>query len=180
MGVNFRPIGLPGSNYSQDEEAQFRRNLETYLLEISSAVNSAESANEVAASPASKRESLLAVPYGSGFPITPGAFSEGPFSKPVAVVDLVPNSIRYTGDRLLFVSDADATDLDFIIGGVPGDVVTVMASGNSNTVTLTENGGGVPNALKLTTSTVALDSIYDNVTFIRTGTFWIETARALH
>tara|TARA_Y100000593_G_scaffold89250_1_gene173120 strand:+ start:44 stop:571 length:528 start_codon:yes stop_codon:yes gene_type:complete len=175
MGVKFRPIGLPGNNYSQDEESQFRRNLETYLLEISSAVNSAESASEGAASPASKRESLLVGPYGSGFPITPG-----PFSKPVAVVDLTPNSIRYTGDRLLFVSDADATDLDFIIGGVPGDVVTVMASGNSNTVTLTENGGGVPNALKLTTSTVALDSIYDNVTFIRTGTFWIETARALH
>ena len=44
MAIQYRPVGLPGTDYSVEEESQFRRNLETYLLDISSVVNDSESA----------------------------------------------------------------------------------------------------------------------------------------
>ena len=176
MGVNFRPIGLPGSSYSQDEEAQFRRNLETYLLEISSAVNSAESASEGAASPASKRESLLLQPYSTLSSLSTGLTEGGGV---VAVVDTTQKSIHYTGDRIIKLQPSVTTDLDYIIGGATGDVVTLMAYDNFTNVTLTENGSGTNN-IKLTTSTVVIDDIYDNVTLIKAGISWVEIARSLH
>tara|TARA_E500000331_G_C17206714_1_gene691717 strand:+ start:107 stop:637 length:531 start_codon:yes stop_codon:yes gene_type:complete len=176
MGVNFRPIGLPGNNYSQDEESQFRRNLETYLLEISSAVNSSESANEGAASPASKRESLLLRPYSENFPLSPGLrFGPGI----TAVVDTTAKSIHYTGHRLVKLQPSVTTDLEYIIGGDDGDVITLMAFSDDTDVTLKESGTG-SNRIKLTTSTVVIDDAYDNVTLIKSGVVWVEIARALH
>lgn len=64
MGVLFRPLDRASVNYFQEEEDQFRRDLENYLLAIVSSVNEASSASHGAASAASKRESLLFVNAG--------------------------------------------------------------------------------------------------------------------
>jgi len=64
MGVLFRPLDRASVDYFQEEEDQFRRDLENYLLAIVSSVNEASSASHGAASAASKRESLLFVNAG--------------------------------------------------------------------------------------------------------------------
>ena len=64
MGVKFNPLPTAPESYDRSQEDIFRRDLENYLLLISSAVNEALSASDGESSPASKRESLLAVPGG--------------------------------------------------------------------------------------------------------------------
>ena len=64
MPVQFQPLPSADLEYSRDSESFFRREVENYLLRLSSAVNQALSASDGEASSASKRESLLAVPGG--------------------------------------------------------------------------------------------------------------------
>jgi hypothetical protein len=64
MPIVYQPLPVAEGSYGRESEALFRRELENYLLRLSSAVNQALSASEGEASPASKRESLLAVPGG--------------------------------------------------------------------------------------------------------------------
>lgn len=64
MPVVFRPLPTAPSEYTQEGEERFRRELENYLLRLSSEVNGASSAQETEASLASKRESLLLATLG--------------------------------------------------------------------------------------------------------------------
>ena len=65
MPLLFQPLPSPAPDYDKESESLFRRELENYLLRLSSAVNAVSSASEGEASAASKRESLLAVPGGA-------------------------------------------------------------------------------------------------------------------
>ena len=64
MPILFQPLPVAEDSYSRESESLFRRELENYLLQLSSVVNEASSASDGEASAASKRESLLAVPGG--------------------------------------------------------------------------------------------------------------------
>ena len=64
MPIMWQPLPTAEFEYSKNSEDLFRRDLENFLLLLSSAVNSAQLAQDGEASPASKRESLLAVPSG--------------------------------------------------------------------------------------------------------------------
>jgi|TARA_R110000787_G_scaffold192168_1_gene303720 hypothetical protein len=66
MPVVWQPLPTPSAYSSMNPESLMRRAwaIENYLLLLSSAVNAAESSQDGEASPASKRESLLAVPCG--------------------------------------------------------------------------------------------------------------------
>lgn len=64
MPILFRPLVSAPESYDQDGESRFRRGLENYLLELSSEVNGASSAQSTESSLASKREALILAPHG--------------------------------------------------------------------------------------------------------------------
>ena len=64
MPILFRPLEAAPESYAQDKESRFRRELENYLLRLSSEVNGASSAQATEASLASKREALILASHG--------------------------------------------------------------------------------------------------------------------
>ncbi len=171
MSIQFRPVGLPGPEYSREEESQFRRSLETYLLDISSVVNDAESATNGLASSASKRESLIPAPSSVRFPFNPSAIGESP----VALID--SNSIHYTGNPVLRIPDT-VSSLDYIYGGSEGAKLTLVKVGSTNTVTVRESGTG-NGSIKLVSTTAWLREDTDIITFVCTGGVWIELSKSI-
>ena len=124
MGIQFRPIGLPGVVYSAEEESQFRRNLESYLMDISATANHSESATEGLASSASKRESLI-----SGHSLVRPPFKPSSAGgSPIALIS--SNSIYYTGNPVLNIPDTVA-NLDYIYGGSEGVRLTLVKNGST-------------------------------------------------
>ena len=171
MGINFRPIGLPSPVYSVEEESQFRRNLESYLTDISSAVNDSESAVDGLASSASKRESLITVPSSVRFPFNPSAIGESP----VALIE--SNSIHYTGNPVLRIPDT-VSNLDYIYGGSEGAKLTLVKVGSANTVTVRESGTG-NGSIKLVSTTVELSASLESLTLVCTDGVWVELANSI-
>ena len=171
MSIQFRPVGLPGPEYSPEEESQFRRSLETYLLDISSVVNDAESATNGLASSASKRESLIPVPSSVRFPFNPSAIGESP----VALID--SNSIHYTGNPVLRIPDT-VSSLDYIYGGSEGAKLTLVKVGSTNTVTVRESGTG-NGSIKLVSTTVELSASLESLTLVCTDGVWVELANSI-
>ena len=171
MATQFRPIGIPSDSYSVEEESQFRRNLETYLLDISSAVNDSESATNGLASSASKRESLIPVPSSVRYPFSPSGIGESP----VALIS--SDSIHYTGNPILRIPDT-VSNLDYIYGGSEGAKLTLVKVGSTNTVTVRESGTG-NGSIKLVSTTAWLREDTDIITFVCTGGVWIELAKSI-
>tara|TARA_R110000868_G_scaffold410503_1_gene698706 strand:+ start:10792 stop:12984 length:2193 start_codon:yes stop_codon:yes gene_type:complete len=171
MSIQFRPVGLPGPEYSPEEESQFRRSLETYLLDISSVVNDAESSTNGLASSASKRESLIPAPSSVRFPFNPSAIGESP----VALID--SNSIHYTGNPVLRIPDT-VSSLDYIYGGSEGAKLTLVKVGSTNTVTVRESGTG-NGSIKLVSTTAWLREDTDIITFVCTDGVWIELSKSI-
>jgi len=176
MAMQFRPVGLPGKEYDQQEESQFRRNIESYLLEISSTINSAESSTDGHASAASKRESLLLNNLECRLPVV----SDLKTQQTVSVV-LTPGTtgnefVVYSGQRVMFIDSASATDVWYIKGGSQGDVVTLMKNGSASHIHVHDGatGGG---GLRLASAPFIFNSTYDNITFCLIGSVWVETAR---
>ena len=64
MPILFRPLETAPEFYTRESEERFRRELENYLLRLSSEVNGASSAQSTEASLSSKRESLILSPTG--------------------------------------------------------------------------------------------------------------------
>ena len=64
MPILFRPLESAPESYTREEETRFRRELENYLLRLSSEVNGASSAQSTEASLASKREALILASHG--------------------------------------------------------------------------------------------------------------------
>lgn len=172
MAMQFRPVGLPGKEYNQQEESQFRRNLESYLLEISSSVNSAESATSGLASSASKRESFIGRPSYARYPMHSVSIDS---SSAVAVVG-TGNFINYVGSRLLMLEDASST-IEYIFGAPEGSVLTLMKDGNTNTVQVQSSGTGNGSLLLNTGAVFNMNREYDNITFAKHDQFWIEISR---
>ena len=170
MGINFRPIGLPSPVYSVEEESQFRRNLESYLTDISSAVNDSESAVDGLASSASKRESLITVPSSVRFPFNPSAIGESP----VALIE--SNSIHYTGNPVLRIPDT-VSNLDYIYGVSEGAKLTLVKVGSTNTVTVRESGTGA-GSIGLVGSMVELRAAQTSVTLVCTDGVWIQSSNS--
>tara|TARA_R110000851_G_scaffold38970_2_gene99582 strand:- start:320 stop:832 length:513 start_codon:yes stop_codon:yes gene_type:complete len=167
VAIQFRPIGIPSDSYSVDEESQFRRNLESYLTDISSAVNDSESAVDGLASSASKRESLITVPSSVRFPFNPSAIGESP----VALIE--SNSIHYTGNSVLRIPDT-ISNLDYIYGGSEGAKLTLVKVGSANTVTVRESGTGA-GSLNLGLATIQLSNDNDAITLVCTSGLWVVT-----
>tara|TARA_R110002167_G_scaffold190013_1_gene392222 strand:- start:931 stop:1443 length:513 start_codon:yes stop_codon:yes gene_type:complete len=165
MSIQFRPVGLPGPEYSPEEESQFRRSLETYLLDISSVVNDSESATNGLASSASKRESLIPVPSSFRYPFTPSASSESP----VALISGF--SIHYTGNPVLMIPDTTAI-LTHVYGGFEGLNLTLVKVGSANSVQLSNIGSG-PGSMTISGTVVYLQSVGDAVTLLSVGGEWI-------
>jgi len=174
MGVNFRPIGLPGDSYSKEEESQFRRTLENYLIEISSAVNSTESAKSGLASSASKRESFIGRPCIARSPMHSVSIDA---SAPVAVIG-GGNFINYVGGDLMLIGDNFVANIDYIYGAPEGTRLTLLKEGSVYTVSVRNSGSG-NGSIKLDNGNhFNMSSAYDNITLIRHGPFWVETSRA--
>ena len=170
MAIQFRPIGLPADSYSVEEESQFRRNLESYLTDISGTVNDSESANNGLASSASKRESLIPVPSSFRYPFTPSASSESP----VALISA--SSIHYTGNPVLRIPDT-VSSLDYIYGGSEGEKLTLVKVGSTNTVTVRESGTGA-GSIDLLGSSVELNDAKSSVTLVCTDGVWIQSSNS--
>lgn len=162
MAIQYRPVGLPSAEYSPEEESQFRRNLETYLLDISSAVNDSESATNGLASSASKRESLIPVPSSVRYPFSPSAIGESP----VALIS--SNSIHYTGNPVLMIPDTLAA-LAYIYGGFEGLNLTLVKVGSANTVGVSNLGSG-PGSISFS---VNMKLVGDTVTLLSVGGEWV-------
>ena len=64
MPILFRPLESAPEAYTREGETRFRRELENYLLRLSSEVNGASSAQSTEASLASKREALILASHG--------------------------------------------------------------------------------------------------------------------
>ena len=171
MGVQYRPVGLPGPEYSSEEESQFRRNLESYLIDVASAVNDSESAINGVASSASKRESLIPLSSSPGYPFDSPAIGESP----VALID--SNSIHYTGNPILKIPDT-VSNLDYIYGGSEGAKLTLVKVGSTNTVTVRESGTG-NGSIKLVSTTAWLREDMDIITFVCTDGVWIELSKSI-
>ena len=171
MGVQYRPVGLPGPEYSSEEESQFRRNLESYLIDVASAVNDSESAINGVASSASKRESLIPLSSSPGYPFDSSAIGESP----VALID--SNSIHYTGNPILKIPDT-VSNLDYIYGGSEGAKLTLVKVGSTNTVTVRESGTG-NGSIKLVSTTAWLREDMDIITFVCTDGVWIELSKSI-
>jgi len=171
VATQFRPIGIPSDSYSVEEESQFRRNLETYLVDISSAVNDSESATNGLASSASKRESLIPVPSSVRYPFSPSGIGESP----VALIS--SDSIHYTGNPILRIPDT-VSNLDYIYGGSEGAKLTLVKVGSTNTVTVRESGTG-NGSIKLVSTTAWLREDTDIITFVCTGGVWVELAKSI-
>jgi parallel beta-helix repeat protein len=171
MGVQYRPVGLPGPEYSSEEESQFRRNLESYLIDVASAVNDSESAINGVASSASKRESLIPLSSSPGYPFNSSAIGESP----VALID--SNSIHYTGNPILKIPDT-VSNLDYIYGGSEGAKLTLVKVGSTNTVTVRESGTG-NGSINLVGTTVELSASLESLTLISTGGVWVELANSV-
>ena len=165
MGIQYRPVGLPGPEYSPEEESQFRRGLESYLLDISSAVNDSESATNGLASSASKRESLIPVPSSVRYPFTPSSVGESP----VALISA--NSIHYTGNPVLMIPDTTAI-LTHVYGGFEGLNLTLVKVGSANSVQLSNIGSG-PGSITISGAAVSLNQLGDAVTLLSVGGEWI-------
>lgn len=171
MGVRYRPIGLPGPEYSSEEESQFRRNLESYLIDVASAVNDSESAINGVASSASKRESLIPISSSPRYPFDPSAIGESP----VALIS--SDSIHYTGNPILRIPDT-VSNLDYIYGGSEGAKLTLVKVGSTNTVTVRESGSG-NGSIKLVSTTAWLREDMDIITFVCTDGVWIELSKSI-
>lgn len=163
MAIQFRPVGLPGDSYSVEEESQFRRNLESYLTDISGTLNDSESATNGLASSASKRESLIPVPSSVRYPFTPSSVGESP----VALIS--GNSIHYTGNPVLMIPDTAAV-LAYIYGGFEGSNLTLVKVGSTNSVNVSNIASG-PGSINLL-STVNLPVAYSTVTLVCVGGEW--------
>lgn len=165
MAIQFRPVGLPGDSYSLDEESQFRRNLESYLTDVSSAVNDAESGTNGLASSASKRESLIPVPSSARYPFSPSSIGESP----IALIS--SNSIHYTGNPVLMIPDTMAI-LAYIYGGFEGLNLTLVKVGSANTVNVSNLGSGM-GSITISGAAVNLQAVGDAVTLLSVGGEWV-------
>lgn len=173
MALQFRPVGLPGKEYDQQEESQFRRNLESYLLEISSTINNAESATDGHASVASKRETLLLGDLGASFPL----LSDLNTNQTISTISGSAGSeyIVYSGQRVILIPDV-ASDLYYIKGGSQSDIVTIVKTGSSNNVHI-RSGGTAAGGIRMNTASFTMQQQNDNLTLCLLGAFWVEIAR---
>lgn len=173
MGVLFRPIGLPEEEFSQHNESQFRRNLESYLLEIASAVNSSSSANSGEASSASKREMLLS----PATCVLRDALE--PLEGGVPSLYINGTSTSYNGKRVMKLPSLGSgltSTISTIDNYVEGRVLTlVVPSGNLGTFTINESG----NIVVAGGTSVDLTTPNHNITFVAANDKWIESGRVV-